>query len=123
MLGLVHETAREIPVTLARIVRATREEHVPVALEDALHAGDRVPPVPLAARRAREMVVSRVEFSAATGTEPPVVECTHEEDMMENPDPTETEHELAGTERHEEEEDMRGTTNPDDEDNLPSEDD
>jgi hypothetical protein len=42
--------------------------------------------------------------------------------MMENPDPTETEHQLAGTERHEEEEDMRGITNPDDEDNLPSED-
>jgi hypothetical protein len=109
-------------MALARVVRSPREQHSAVSLENALHAGDRVPPVPLATRRAREMVVSRVEFSAATGTEPPVVECTHEEDMMENPDPTETEHQLAGTERHEEEEDMRGITNPDDEDNLPSED-
>jgi len=41
---------------------------------------------------------------------------------MENPEPTETEHELAGTERHQEEEDMRGVTNEDD-DNLPTEDD
>jgi hypothetical protein len=42
--------------------------------------------------------------------------------MMENPDPTETEQELASTERQTEEEDMRGTTDPDEEDNLPSED-
>jgi hypothetical protein len=31
---------------------------------------------------------------------------------VENPEPTETEHELAGTERHQDEEDMRGV-NPD----------
>ena len=31
---------------------------------------------------------------------------------MENPEPTETEEELAQTERQEEEEDMRGTTEP-----------
>ncbi len=31
---------------------------------------------------------------------------------MENPRPSETENELAGTERHEEEDDMRGATNP-----------
>jgi hypothetical protein len=42
--------------------------------------------------------------------------------MMENPEPTETEHELEGTERHQEEDDMRGTTDADD-DNLPTEDD
>ena len=42
---------------------------------------------------------------------------------MENSEPTETEQELANTERQVEEEDMRGTTNPEqDEDNLPSED-
>jgi len=42
---------------------------------------------------------------------------------MENPEPTETEHELAGTERQQEEEDMRGVPDPDEqEDNLPSED-
>jgi hypothetical protein len=41
--------------------------------------------------------------------------------MMENPEPTETEHELAGTERHQQEEDMRGATDEDD-DNLPTED-
>lgn len=41
---------------------------------------------------------------------------------MENPEPTETEQELAATERHREEEDMRGV-NQDDEDNLPTEDD
>jgi len=34
------------------------------------------------------------------------------EDMMENPEPTETEEELAQTERQEEEDDMRGTTDP-----------
>jgi hypothetical protein len=32
--------------------------------------------------------------------------------MMENPEPTETEEELAQTDRQEEEEDMRGTTDP-----------
>jgi hypothetical protein len=32
--------------------------------------------------------------------------------MMENPEPTETEEELSQTERQEEEEDMRGTTDP-----------
>jgi hypothetical protein len=41
--------------------------------------------------------------------------------MMDNPEPTETEQELAATERQQEEENMRGTTDPDDEDNLPSE--
>ena len=40
---------------------------------------------------------------------------------MENPEPTELEHELEGTERHQEEEDMRGGGQ--DDDNLPSEDD
>jgi hypothetical protein len=67
------------------------------------------------------MVVHRVEFSPTPGTERPVVVHTHEEDMMDNPEPTETEQELAATERQQEEEDMRGTTDPDDEDNLPSE--
>lgn len=42
---------------------------------------------------------------------------------MENPEPTEREHELAGTERHEDEDDMRGTPSPEDADNLPTEDD
>jgi hypothetical protein len=69
------------------------------------------------------MVVGRVEFSATAGTEAPVVVHTHEEDMMENPEPTEAEQELANTERQEEEEDMRGTTDPEEEDNLPSEED
>jgi hypothetical protein len=36
--------------------------------------------------------------------------------MMENPEPTETEEELAQTERQNDEEDMRGTTNPDQDD-------
>lgn len=35
---------------------------------------------------------------------------------MENPEPTETEEELSQTERQTEEEDMRGTTNPDQDD-------
>jgi len=35
---------------------------------------------------------------------------------MENPEPSETEQELAQTDRQEEEEDMRGTTPPDDQD-------
>jgi hypothetical protein len=68
------------------------------------------------------MAGALVEFSAAVGTEAPVVEYTHEEDMMENPDPTELEQELAATERQQAEEDMRGTTEPGDEDNLPAED-
>jgi hypothetical protein len=41
--------------------------------------------------------------------------------MMENPEPTPDEQELAATERQQEEEDMRGTTDPE-EDNLPTED-
>jgi hypothetical protein len=69
------------------------------------------------------MVSGTVELSAAAGTEAPAVEHTHEEDMMENPEPTETEQELAGTERHQEEEDMRGIPDADDEDNLPTEED
>ena len=43
---------------------------------------------------------------------------------MENPEPTETEHELTGTDRHADEEDMRGVNQAerdDDEDNLPAE--
>jgi hypothetical protein len=68
------------------------------------------------------VVVALVEFSTAAGTEAPVVEHTHEEDMMENPEPTSEEQELASTERQQEEEDMRGTTDAD-EDNLPTEDD
>jgi hypothetical protein len=40
--------------------------------------------------------------------------------MMENPEPTEDEQELVATERQQEGEDMRGTTDPD-EDNLPIE--
>ena len=35
---------------------------------------------------------------------------------MENPEPTETEEELAQTERQVEEEDMRGTTDPEEQD-------
>ena len=35
---------------------------------------------------------------------------------MENPEPTETEEELSQTERQEEEEDMRGTTSPQEQD-------
>ncbi len=34
---------------------------------------------------------------------------------MENPEPTGTENELAGTDRHEEEEDMRGAKGPNEE--------
>ena len=40
---------------------------------------------------------------------------------MENPEPTETEQELASTERQQEEEDMRGANGG--EDNLPTEED
>jgi hypothetical protein len=36
--------------------------------------------------------------------------------MMDNPEPTETEEELAQTDRQEEEEDMRGTTDPEEQD-------
>jgi hypothetical protein len=42
--------------------------------------------------------------------------------MMENPEPTETEQELASTERLQQEEDMRGTPDPEEE-NLPTEED
>jgi hypothetical protein len=118
---LVDEAAWEIPVTLARVVRAARQQHAPVALEDALHARDGVAPVPAVALLAREVVLLLSEVSATAGTEAPVVEDTHEEDMMENPEPTEDEQELAATERQQEEEDMRGTTDAD-EDNLPTED-
>jgi hypothetical protein len=41
--------------------------------------------------------------------------------MMDNPEPTEEEQELESTQRHQEEEDMRGVNQ--DDDNLPSEDD
>jgi hypothetical protein len=68
------------------------------------------------------MVLGTREFPAATGTEAPVVQDTHEEDMMENPEPTEDEQELSSTKRQQEEEDMRGTTDPEN-DNLPTEDD
>ena len=40
---------------------------------------------------------------------------------MDNPEPTEEEHELVTTERHQEEEDMRGVNQ--DDDNLPTEED
>ena len=67
------------------------------------------------------MVQSGGDISAAARTEPRQPSSAHEEDMMDNPEPTETEHELAGTERHTEEEDMRGAPGAD-EDNLPTED-
>jgi hypothetical protein len=55
----------------------------------------------------------RGEISAATGTEPPAVQHAHEEEMMEDPEPTETEEELSSDpERQTEEDDMRGTTDP-----------
>jgi hypothetical protein len=45
---------------------------------------------------------------------------------MENPEPTETEHELAGSERHQDEEDMRGVkqegVRPDEDDTAPGDD-
>jgi hypothetical protein len=71
-------------VTATRLVTAAREQHAPVALEDALDTRDRIRPVALAARRAREMVLDQVELSAAAGTEAPVVEHTHADHMMEN---------------------------------------
>ena len=121
VLGLVEKASRKIPVTLAWVVRAARQQHASVAFEDALYARERVAPVPAVTVLAREMVRLLGEVSATAGTEAPVVEHTHEEDMMENPEPTEDEQELAATERQQEEEDMRGTTDPD-EDNLPTED-
>jgi hypothetical protein len=36
--------------------------------------------------------------------------------MMENPEPTETEEELTQTDRQQEEEDMRGVTDPEEQD-------
>jgi hypothetical protein len=120
-LGLIEDAARQVPVTTARLICPAREQDATVALEDALHARDRVRPVTLAAGCAHKMIPGPGEFSAAAGTEAPVVQDTHEEDMMENPEPTEDEQELAATERQQEEEDMRGTTDPT-EDNLPTED-
>ena len=123
VLRLVDEAARDVPVALPGVVRAAREQHAPVALEDALHAREGVAPVPTVTLIARQMIALKREISGASGAELPVVEYTHEEDMMENLEPTETEQELANTERQVEEEDMRGITNPEeDEDNLPSED-
>ena len=122
ILGLVEEAAGQVPEAEPRLVRATGEQHLPIAFEDALHAGDRIRPVAVTARRTCEMLLDEVEFSAAAGTEAPVVVHTHEEDMMENPEPTEIEKELASTERLQEEGDMRGVTDADD-DNLPTEDD
>jgi hypothetical protein len=59
------------------------------------------------------VVLLRGEISATTGTEAPTVQDTHEEEMMENPEPTETEEELSSDpERQMEEDDMRGTTDP-----------
>ena len=73
---------------------------------------ERARPVAPAAALTREVIVGAREFPGAAGTEPPFVMHTHEEEMMENPEPTEVEEELAQTERQEEEEDMRGTTDP-----------
>ena len=57
-----------------------------------------------------------MSFPARTGRERPFVVRNLEEEMMENPEPTEEEQELAQTERQEEEEDMRGTTDPQEQD-------
>jgi hypothetical protein len=40
----------------ARVTPATREQHPALALEDPLNTGDRVRPVLLRAREAREMI-------------------------------------------------------------------
>ena len=79
----------------AGLVRAAREQDATVTLEDALHTGDRVGPVPLPAGGTREMILRGVElcveFRPAAGTEAPVVENAHQEVMMnemnESPEP------------------------------------
>lgn len=95
VLGLAEEATGEVPVAAPRLERAAREQHTAVPLEDALHPGDRVRPVPRAAGRAHEMILRGVQLAAAPGTEAPVVVHTHKEDMMENLEPAEPEQELC----------------------------
>ena len=76
-LGLLEEAAGQVPVAAPRLERAACEQHAAVALEDALDAGDRVGPVPLAARVAAQMIRLVCEAPTTAGTETPPYERTH----------------------------------------------
>jgi diacylglycerol kinase family enzyme len=63
-----------------------------------------------------DVLETPIEFRVVPRALRVLVPRTEEEKMSENPQPTETEEELAQTDRQEEEEDMRGTTDPEEQD-------
>ena len=83
-LRLVQEAAWEIPEAAPRLSAAASQEHPAVAFEDPLDPGNRIRPVLLTAVRAAQVVLHGSEAAAAARTEAPVVERTHEGNMMEN---------------------------------------
>ena len=76
-LRLVQEATGEVPEVTPRLTSAAGEQHAAVALQDPLHARDRVGPELLATVRTDQVVLDRSEIAAAAGTEAPVVECAH----------------------------------------------
>src|SRR5258705_3785382 len=82
MLVLVEEPSRQIPETLARIGRASPEEHPALVVEaDRLCAGNGVRVADVAAGPALGTVLDLVDSLAADRTEAPVVEHAHGRDL------------------------------------------
>src|SRR5437870_2564620 len=77
-LPLLEEAARDVPAASVRLELAARQQHLALALEDALDGRRRVGPVSRAAGGALGVAtVSRGELVAAARAEPPSVEDAH----------------------------------------------
>src|SRR5579862_8052864 len=76
-LALGEEAAWKIPVAEARLDRASREQDLPVALQQPLDRGRRVRVVDRPARRTLGAAGRKLEVGAAARTEPPAVEHAH----------------------------------------------
>jgi CheY-like chemotaxis protein len=76
-LGLFEKAARQVPMAAPWLECAACQQHLAVALEDALDAGDRVGPVPLSARVAAQVIRLVCEAPTTAGTETPPYERTH----------------------------------------------
>ena len=120
MLVLLEEAAGDVPAALVRLVRAPPEqEPAAVVLEERGGRRRRVRVRDEAAGGAVDAAVGVRELRAAPRTDPPPVENRHNlvtlprSEMTEHPEPSEQEEELADTERHQDEEAMRGAEHHD----------
>jgi len=96
MLILVEEPARKIPATRAGIECTPAEEHAPVLVEaHGLGARDGICIADIPAGAALGAVLDLLDSLAANGTEAPVVQGSHPEDLMSPRAAGATQHELS----------------------------